>query len=74
MTAPQLLKPPPQMAAGDRITWQAGATTRSGNVWSPRPAGSSLWVIPDGPDGSRKPIQVTWDAHNGAWRPEAVQQ
>lgn len=64
MTAAQL-SPPPQMGAGDRITWQAGTTTRSGNVWSTGPAGISLWVVPDAPAGSRKPVRVTWHGHTG---------
>lgn len=60
MTAQLALEHPPPMKPGTRITWQAGGSERSGTVWSVGPAGRSLWVIPDGPYGSRKPVLVAW--------------
>jgi hypothetical protein len=50
----------PEMKPGTRIRWKAGGSERSGTVWSAGPAARSVWVIPDGPYGSRKPVLVVW--------------
>lgn len=44
------------MKPGNRIGWQAAGTERAGTVWSSGPVAGSLWAIPDGPYGSRKPV------------------
>lgn len=44
-------------AAGSRVEWRRGGDVRQGNVWGPGPGGT-LWVIPDGPDGTRKPVLI----------------
>ena len=64
VTAQLMLERPPRMKPGARITWQAGGSQRSGTVWSAGHAGRSLWAIPDGPYGSRKPVLVVW-LHRG---------
>jgi len=59
-----------------RITWTgADNTVRHGEVWSPGPMDTSVWVIPDEPrdgegravcvglDGRQTAIQHTWSQH-----------
>lgn len=66
MTAEMVVERPPHTKPGMRIAWQAGATERCGTVWSVAHAGRSLWAIPDGPYGSRKPVLVFWRGPGGA--------
>lgn len=60
MTVELLAPRPSQMKPGNRIAWQAGVTERSGTIWSVGRDATSVWAIPDGPYGSRKPVLVLW--------------
>ena len=65
MIVPPILLPPGQMKPGNRIRWTTSTAdgkpgTREGNVWSPGPEPRTLWVVPDGEPGDRKPLLVYW--------------
>ena len=65
MNAPPILLPPGQMKPGNRIRWTTSPAdgkpdAREGTVWSPGPEPRTLWVIPDGQPGNRKPVLVYW--------------
>lgn len=64
MTAELVQRSPSQMKPGNRIGWQAAGTEWAGTVWSSGPVAGSLWAIPDGPYGSRKPVLLVW-RHDG---------
>ena len=58
MTVELLARRPSQLEPGNRIAWLAGITERSGTIWSVGRGATSVWAIPDGPFGSRKPVLV----------------
>lgn len=58
--------PPGQMSAGNRVLWRRGDEDRAGNVWSAGPEPRTLWAIPDGPYGDRKPVLIRYRTRGGA--------